>query len=567
MLISKFNIIDIMKNIKYITGLILVLFLVVGCEEANYEFGDVIAPTNINITAEVVGQNTENPNGDGSGMVNFSATADNAISYKFVYNGVESVSPSGETTYAFSDVGVATYTVTVIAIGTGGTTSNAIIEVDVLALYEATDDLKELLYGYVADTETSKEWRIKAETVGHMGVGPAEETSSIWWSAPEYDKAATGMYDDRYIFKSDGTFEINTNNTNEDQTGTIFGQATPLDADFGDQGLTPNDGGEHENYAKDDYSGQWFLTAPSEQETLTLTDAGFIGFYVGGSGSYSIISRNSTEMLLKTIGNDGNAWFFILTSEEEGEATSGLDVIYETLIWQDEFDVDGVISSENWLAETVPPNNGGWWNDEVQHYTDRTDNAFISEGTLKIVAKKEDYTFEGSTQSYTSARLSSQGKFDFTYGRVDVRAKLPSGGGTWPAIWMLGTNIDEVGWPACGEIDIMEHVGNSQNTVHNSIHTISSNGNTVNTSSTVVDGVSDGFHVYSVNWSEDQITFLIDDVITYTYSQIDQTTENWPFTADQFLLLNVAMGGTFGGDIDVDFIESTMEIDYVRVYQ
>lgn len=558
-----------MKKYKYIPAFLLTLLTTIifnSCQETEYEFGDVIAPSNVALSAEIVGQDTDNPNGDGTGVVNFTATASDAISYKFVYNGAESIAPSGEVTYSFSDIGINTYSVTVIAIGTGGATSSEIIEVDVLASYEAPDDLKEFLYDYVENTETSKEWRIKAETVGHMGVGPVEETSSIWWSAPEFDKAITGMYDDRYVFNSDGTFDINTNNTNDDEAGTIFGQATALDATFGDQGLTANDNGEHENYEKDDYSGDWTLTAPSEQETLTLSNDGFIGFYVGGSGSYSIISRSDTEMLLKTIGDDGNAWFFILTTEEEG-ASTGVDVVYDTLIWQDEFDADGAVSSDNWFPEIEPPNNGSWWNDEVQHYTDREDNSYVSDGTLKIVAKREDYTFGGSTQPFTSARLSSKGKFDFTYGRVDVRAKLPSGGGTWPAIWMLGSNIDEVGWPACGEIDIMEHVGNSQNTIHNSIHTTSSSGNTINTSSTVIDGVSDDFHIYSVNWSEDEITFLVDDVVTYTYSPIEQTTENWPFTADQYLILNVAMGGVFGGDIDAAFVESTMEIDYIRVYQ
>ncbi|MFK7905872.1 MAG: glycoside hydrolase family 16 protein, partial [Chitinophagales bacterium] len=142
------------------------------------------------------------------------------------------------------------------------------------------------------------------------------------------------------------------------------------------------------------------------------------------------------------------------------------------LIFSDEFDVEGAVDSSKWLFETVPPNNGGWWNNEKQHYTDRLDNAYVSEGTLKIVAKKEEYTFAGSTKNYTSARLNS--KFNFTYGRIDVKAKLPEGAGTWPAIWTLGANLGTAGWPVCGEIDIMEHWGNNQNYVQSAMHTPSS---------------------------------------------------------------------------------------------
>ena len=158
-------------------------------------------------------------------------------------------------------------------------------------------------------------------------------------------------------------------------------------------------------------------------------------------------------------------------------------------------------------------------------------------------------------------------KFAFTYGRVDVRAQLPSGDGTWPAIWTLGSNITEVSWPACGEIDIMEHVGNNQNEILHAIHTPSSFGNTVNKDSSIVATASTDFHVYSINWSQDQISFLVDDEIIYTYNPANKTDENWPFYQDQFIILNIAIGGTLGGDVDSDFTESTMEIDYVRVYQ
>ena len=251
----------------------------------------------------------------------------------------------------------------------------------------------------------------------------------------------------------------------------------------------------------------------------------------------------------------------ISTAEKEEEPGDDNGV----LIWSDEFDEDGSINSSNWTYEIGRgSNNDGWGNNESQYYTNRSENSFIEDGVLKIIAKKESY--QGS--QYTSARLITRDKFSFVYGRVDVRAKLPSGGGTWPAIWTLGQNINRVGWPACGEIDIMEHTGNDQGITSSAIHTPSSHGATINLNHRAYDSdVSTGFHVYSINWTVEKIDFMVDDEIHYTYSPALKNNANWPFTLDQFILLNVAMGGSLGGTIDPAFTESTMEIDYVRVYQ
>ena len=243
-------------------------------------------------------------------------------------------------------------------------------------------------------------------------------------------------------------------------------------------------------------------------------------------------------------------------------------VVDEELVvtWVDEFDVDGAVSSANWTLETVPPNNGSWWNGEKQHYTDRLENAYVSDGTLKIVAKKETYTFQNSTKEYTSARLNS--KFGFTYGRVDVRAKLPSGHGTWPAIWMLGENIETVGWPACGEIDIMEHWGHNPTIISSATHTPACSGGCANVTvgETKVYDYNTEFHVYSIEWTEEEISFYLDDEYLYSYKPSTKTSSNWPYTWNQFILLNVAMGGGWFS-IDSNFIEAIMEVDYVRVYQ
>ena len=266
-----------------------------------------------------------------------------------------------------------------------------------------------------------------------------------------------------------------------------------------------------------------------------------------------------------------------------------IDVVYDDLVWSDEF--DGILSnteketinSVNWHHQTQLPIGGSWYNNEVQHYTNRIENSFVENGTLNIsaifegrISDGQGYTDQGETKEYTSARLNS--KFAFTYGRVDVRAKLPFGDGTWPAIWMLGKNINEDGawwdlqgfgntnWPDCGEIDIMEHGLHATNEVSVALHTPSSFGATVNNETKILTDVANNYHIYSMNWSPDKIVFLIDDVPFYTYNPANKNPTTWPFDAEQYLILNIAMGGA-GGAIDPNFVESSMVIDYVRVYQ
>jgi beta-glucanase (GH16 family) len=232
----------------------------------------------------------------------------------------------------------------------------------------------------------------------------------------------------------------------------------------------------------------------------------------------------------------------------------------DTLVWMDDFNQNGSPSSSKW---TYDIGGNGWGNNEVQFYTNRTQNANVSDGILSITARKEDYN--GS--NYTSSRLKTQGKYSFTYGKVEVRAKLPASAGTWPAIWMLGENFTSVGWPACGEIDIMEQKGWDKSKVSSALHNLSSSGNTINVREINVPESTNEFHVYGMNWTRNKIEFSIDGEIYYTYSPSTKTNENWPYNKPQFIILNVAMGGNLGGDIPSDFTESKMEIDYVKVYQ
>lgn len=292
---------------------------------------------------------------------------------------------------------------------------------------------------------------------------------------------------------------------------------------------------------------------------------------ISGNGEYDRLtiiidngSSTSGTFLIDDINDD-----FILTNP------NAIDIEYIDLVWADEFDTNGAISSTNWHHQTQLPSGGSWFNGEEQHYTNRIENSFVDNGFLNIVVIKEPFTDQGETKQYTSARLNS--KFVFTYGRVDVRAKLPSGDGTWPAIWTLGKNVNEDGgfwdssfgttsWPACGEIDIMEHGLGVVNHTSSALHTPSSSGNTVNTASQVISDVANNFHIYSVNWSPNQITFLVDGVGYYTYNPSTKNSSTWPFDLDQYILLNIAMGGV-AGTIDSGFLQSSMVIDYIRIYQ
>ncbi|MDE3254153.1 MAG: family 16 glycosylhydrolase [Bacteroidota bacterium] len=227
------------------------------------------------------------------------------------------------------------------------------------------------------------------------------------------------------------------------------------------------------------------------------------------------------------------------------------------LVWSDEFDAAGAPDPSKWGYDLGTGN--GWGNNELEYYTNRSDNVTVSGGTLQIIAKRENYN--GS--AFTSARLLTKGKYSFKYGRIDVRAKLPEGVGTWPAIWMLGDNIATAGWPACGEVDIMEHVGKRLNVIYGTLHHPGHSGANGDGSTTTVSTATSAFHIYSTEWNANTIRFLVDGSPFYTFSN----NSSLPFNQSFFIILNIAMGGDFGGAVDPAFTSGTMEVDYVRVYQ
>ncbi len=244
---------------------------------------------------------------------------------------------------------------------------------------------------------------------------------------------------------------------------------------------------------------------------------------------------------------------------------------YVELVWSDEFDTDGAPNPGNWGYD-IGHGDNGWGNREVQYYTNNSQNIRVEGGRLIIHALKDQ------SNQWTSARLKSQGKRSFTYGRFLWRAKLPPGSGTWPALWMLGENATTIGWPASGEIDVMEHVGKWPGQVLSALHTTSSHGDTQNKGTTQISNIHSEFHIYELQWTPDKLVFLVDGTPHYTYNPTVKNAATWPFNAPFFIIMNIAMGGGLGSDpqyetgglrngIDPVLTQAKMEVDYVRVYQ
>ncbi len=237
------------------------------------------------------------------------------------------------------------------------------------------------------------------------------------------------------------------------------------------------------------------------------------------------------------------------------------------LVWRDEF-VGDVLNSADWSFENGNgcPDNCGWGNNEGEYY--RSDNTSIVNGHLVITAKKQQY----GGFDYTSSKFTTKGKQQFKFGRIDIRAALPEGKGIWPALWMLGSNIDAVGWPACGEVDIMELTGDVPNrvvgTVHYGANLAQHLYNSVSKFASSDDSYQNKFHVYSINWENNLVQFLVDDVVYSTITPADLNGQPWPFNKYFYFIFNVAVGGAWPGypDSSTKFPQYLI-VDYIRVFQ
>ncbi|WP_405326202.1 family 16 glycosylhydrolase [Leeuwenhoekiella sp. LLG6367-2.1] len=546
-----------MRFIYKILSITLIIISMISCQDDDNTLDQILVPQNLEVSLDITD--------DGSGNVTFTANAENAITYRFAFpDGSVVVAPNGIYQKRFTKTGLNTYQVTVLAYGKGGVTSSKLVEVTVQSDFSDPEAIELLTGG------SSKTWYWAADVPNHLGVGPNNDdlSQNYFWAyfsftdpfALNANPASSCAYDDEFIFSTTNGENLTYEQDNKGASffnrsyASVAGGASPDDSCYeyttaGEMGvsLAPSES---------------VVAADRKRGTvMTLGDSGYVGYYIG-TNEYEIISLTANRMVLRAVqGNDqGLAWYVILTATKpvEGSGPVAEEDTFPNLLWSDEFDANGAPDASKW---TYDIGNGqvGWGNNEVQYYTDRSENVIIEDGVLKITARRENYM----GQEFTSARLKTEGLQEFTFGRVEVRAKLPQGVGTWPAIWMLGADYQTNPWPGAGEIDIMEHVGRNQNEVLSTLHYPGNSGANGITESTTVSDVATTFHTYSVEWTETQIRFFVDDQLFHLFEN-DSTK---PFDKDFFMILNVAMGGTLGGNVADSFTESSMEVDYVRVYQ
>lgn len=276
-----------------------------------------------------------------------------------------------------------------------------------------------------------------------------------------------------------------------------------------------------------------------------------------GNGETKELTNGSFSYTYTTSGS--NTYVIYVSAYNAGQFVSktlSITVLVQPkLIWSDEFNTNGAPDASKWTFQIWDP---GYVNNELQSYTNRPENTVVEGGVLKIKAIREKY----GKGDFTSGRLESNGKFEFTYGKIVIRAKVPTGVGTWPAVWMLGSNIGTVGWPACGEVDILESVGKELNVNHSSLHSPGRSGSTPDTGTINVPNDNTEFHIYTADWTASYIKFYVDDKLYYSF--VNNST--FPFNKKFYLIINFAMGGNWGGPVDPNFTSSTLEVDYIRVY-
>lgn len=239
-------------------------------------------------------------------------------------------------------------------------------------------------------------------------------------------------------------------------------------------------------------------------------------------------------------------------------------VTMNNLVAQDEFNVDGAPNDAMWNYD-IGTGSNGWGNNELQYYTDRPENIVVQDGMLHITAHQESYMGSG----YTSARITTKGKMEQKYGRYEARIKLPWGQGIWPAFWLLGNDIDAVGWPNCGEIDVMEYRGQEPTIIHGSLHGPGYSAGNAETKSydLMNDRFDNDFHIFGIEWGPEYVNFYVDDVL---YNQItpEDVSGEWVYDKPFYILMNLAVGGSFVGSPNQNTVfPQTMMVDYVRVYQ
>lgn len=552
------------KNFIYIVFLIVTISY--GCQDDESSFGSLEAPTNLEVAVSVAN--------DQSGNVTIIPTADNAINFHVIFmenSDPVVVSESGRQANFRYGPGEYTQVITVIAYGPGGSATSTTVTIDLDVILVIKPEILEALTGSAVDA-ASKNWIWDSSNAGHFGVGdPAERFANFFSAAPFAVNDC--MYDDVLTFSHDGDgryfYNLVTNGEtfiNWAEVKRFFPDAEP--SQFVDECRDINS-----QISVNEDTALEVITDENTNVSTIVVDNSTLSYW-SGAQSYEVLELTPNKLVVRGIQDPFDppggqlAWYHTFVPEDgpvggadcsssgyTGETGTGDNT---TLIWADEFNLDGAPCDTNWIYD-IGTGDNGWGNGESQYYTERPENVIVEDGTLRITAQREN--FNGS--EFTSARIKTQDLFEFEYGRAVIRAKLPTGGGTWPAIWTLGADIETNPWPAAGEMDIIEHVGNQQDRIFSTVHFPGNSGGNAIGDSFLVNDVSNEFHVYEMIWTPAQIRFLVDGDVNFIF----QNRSELPFNKDFFMILNVAMGGNFGGTIDPAFQESTMEVDYVRVYQ
>ncbi|WP_036196315.1 glycoside hydrolase family 16 protein [Maribacter antarcticus] len=532
------------RVIKRFNILIFLSMMLISCQEEEPTLDTILVPTNLVISAIV--------EGDQSGNISVTPSADNALNFHVIFTpGADPVViNAGQTTvFRFTRSGQYSAPITLVAFGNGGVSSSVTEMIDLDVRLFLDDATKQLIAG-----DGTKRWVWDSTVAGHFGVGPLTNNFPEFFSAGP-NSLNPCVYDDVLVFSYDDqdnyTYQLepgadNLSFINWTDVNLFFPNATPQQFVDECRDIT----------SQADFTSAFVVLDNADGSRVLDVGTSFLSYWAVIPGQYEIIELAENRLAVRgtsaPFNGDGPLyWYSVFVPED---LVSEEESVFDTLVWSDEFDVDGAPNTANWGYDLGA---GGWGNNELQTYTNDAENVIVEGGFLKISAKDD------GANGYTSARLKSENLQEFTFGRVEIRAKLPVGQGTWPALWMLGANFDTVGWPSCGEIDVMEQTGQDKSRTSAAIHFPGNSAGNAPTNDTENTAATTEFHNYILEWTSDEIKISVDDEAFFTF----QNTDTIPFNSDFFFIMNIAMGGTLGGAIDPAFLESTMEVDYIRMYQ
>ena len=480
-----------------------------------------LIPSNVSVTGIAIGTDSNNPNGDGSGIADFIITATDATSYKVIINDEELVLTQNTFSYTFTNVGTNDYPITVTAFNSAGSVSAT----DTIIVFVSINEGLQLVWSDEFD--------------GNGAIDTAKWSYEIGGGGWGNNEVQAYTSDQSNVKIENGVLKITAIKENANAAMYYFDELNLLD------------------------SGDNIVSAIENFDGALPTLNGFDGANAQVIANPNMSGENTTSNVvefIKTLGSNGNAGVF-------WDRSSAIDL-----------SVNNKLSLKTWSPET-----GVVVRLKLENSADGSEFYLVDASTSVSNAWETlTYDFSGAPAytydrlavffdhgnnlaNYSSGRIKTQNLYDFTYGKVEVRAKLPASTGTWPAIWMLGSNFNTVSWPYCGEMDIMEQKGWDKNNVLGTFHWQDSASDSYAGYGleTEASTSTSEFHLYSLEWTPDVIYVLYDNEIYVTFAN----NSSLPFNADFFLILNVAMGGNLGGDIDPNFTQDTMEIDYVRVYQ